>query len=199
MNIYSQFKTPWDIQVFLNSLKYRSKGEARSPVFVFKEKKAHCFDGAIFAAAALEKQGYKPLIIDLEAKEDDDHILAVFKKDEFWGAVAKSNTTVLRYREPVYKTIRELIMSYFDVYFSVTGYKSLRKYSRPINLNRFNKFNWRTTESSLDFIEKYLFEVKHHDIITKKMEKNLSTTDPDLIKAGFLTSDPEGLFIPKQK
>ena len=97
-------------------------------------RKVDCFSGTLFAAASLWHHGKRPLVVELVTNEDDGHILAVFKQKSYWGAIAKSNFTTLKFREPVYKTVRELVMSYFDFYFDIYGKKTLRKYSAPINL-----------------------------------------------------------------
>ncbi len=128
---------PDKIQAFLDSIDYNPNYECRSPRWVMKKRSAHCFEGALFAAAALQFIGYKPLIIDMRAVNDDDHVIAVFKVNGFWGAVAKSNFTSLRFREPVYRSVRELIMSYFDFFFNTEGFKSLRSYSRPFDITYF--------------------------------------------------------------
>ena len=105
---------PDKIQGFLDTIDYNPDYECRSPRWVIRKRSAHCFEGALFAAAALNFIGYKPLLVDMKAFNDDDHVIAVFKVDGFWGSVAISNFTTLRYREPVYRSLRELIMSYFD-------------------------------------------------------------------------------------
>jgi len=115
-----------------------------------------------------------------------------------WGAIAKSNTTLLRSREPVYRSVRELVMSYFDLYFNTDGYKSLHSYSAPVNLQRFDAILWRTTKNPLDQIESYLNRTRHYPVITKQMEKALSKAEPDIMKACFLTSDRKGLYRPKR-
>ncbi|TNF40384.1 MAG: hypothetical protein EP313_04590, partial [Bacteroidetes bacterium] len=140
------------IQEFLDSIPYNTTKRTLSPLLVMKERMAHCMDGGLFAAAALRRLGYPPLIVDLTAENDDDHIIAVFREGGCWGAVAKSNTTVLRFREPVYRTLRELAMSYFDMYYNLNGQKSLRSYSRTIDLSRFDDRNWETTEEDLEYI-----------------------------------------------
>jgi hypothetical protein len=192
-----RFKNPAEIQQFLDKLKYRYEGGARSPRIIEKTKTANCFDGAIYAAAALETLGYTPLIVDLEAIDDDDHVIAVYHSHG-WGAIAKSNTTMLRAREPVYRTIRELVMTFFDVYFNTAGYKSLRRYSAPVNLKRFDSISWRTTEEPLDPIEEHLYKIKHFPMISRPMERELSWTGKDIMRACFLTSDRKGLFKPKR-
>ncbi|MBM4176768.1 MAG: hypothetical protein FJ213_11455, partial [Ignavibacteria bacterium] len=195
--LFDKFKTPMDIQLFLSKLPYNPDYVTKSPKRVLKEKSANCFEGALFAAAALSSLGFPPLIVDLMAHNDDDHVIAVFKKNEHWGAVAKSNFTTLRFREPIYRTIRELIMSYFDFYFNTNGEKSLRSYSRPINLSRFDKYDWITTDEDLGFIGDYLFKVKHNKMLSPQMTRNLSKADKDVLRAGMLGSVKEGLFIPK--
>lgn len=178
-------------------MKYRIEGGARSPLVVEQTRLANCFDGAVYAAAALETLGYPPLIVDMVAKNDDDHVIAVYRSGG-WGAVAKSNTTLLRWREPVYRSVRELVMSYFDVYFNTDGHKSLRNYSAPINLSRFDAISWRTTKEPLDQIESLLYRVRHYSLITEQMEMALAKTDPDVMRACFLTSNKNGLYRPKR-
>lgn len=193
------FKSPIDIQHFLNNIDYNPEYITRSPKEILKHKKANCFEGALFAAASLRFLGYKPLIVDLMAENDDDHVIAIFKQDKFYGAIAKSNTTLLRFREPVYKTLRELVLSYFEFYFNTLGEKSLRSYSNPVDLTMFDKYNWMTTEKDLEFISDYLFKVYHHPIITKKLIRKLNIADQEVVDLCFSSSIPEGLFIPKKK
>jgi hypothetical protein len=160
-----------------------------SPRKVLENKKAHCVEGAIFAYAVLEFNGYKPKLIDLRSTSkpyDYDHVVCVYKMDGFWGAVSKTNHGVLRYREPIYKTIRELVMSYFHEYFLDTGFKTLREYSIPVDLNKFNKINWRTTDKDISEITEYLDEVKHYKILNSNQIKNLRKADKIEIKMGEL-------------
>jgi hypothetical protein len=191
-----RFRNPGEIQKFLTSLKYRREGGARSPLVVEKTRLANCFDGAVYAAAALEKLGYPPLIVDLVAKDDDDHVIAVYYS-RGWGAIAKSNTTMLRSREPVYRSLRELVMSYFDGYFNTSGVKSLRSYSAPVDLRRFDSILWRTTEVPLDVVEDWLYHIRHYPLITPQMERTMVKAEPDVMQACFLFSDPKGLYRPK--
>ena len=115
---------------------------------------------------------------------DYDHVVAVFKQDGFFGAISKTNHAVLRYREPVYKTIRELVMSYFHEYFLNTGKKTLREYSELLDLNKFNKLNWRTSDKNLFEIPEYLDTIKHHKILSPKQIKNLRKADKIEIEMG---------------
>jgi hypothetical protein len=187
---------PDKIQSFLDSIDYNPSYECRSPRWVIRKRSAHCFEGALFAAAALEIIGYKPLLVDLKAYNDDDHVIAVFKSDGHWGAVAKSNFTTLRYREPVYRTLRELIMSYFDFYFNLLGNKSLRAYSLPLDLSIFNSRNWTTTDDDLEYIGDRLEKTRHYPVVNKKMIKNLKKASDTMLKAGMLGSNKAGLFVP---
>ena len=196
---FKQFKTPFDIQLYLNSVKYNPDYITYSPRMVMHRQMANCFEGALFAAAVLRMLGHKPLIVDFMAYNDDDHVIAVFKQNNLYGAVAKSNTTTLRFREPVYRSIRELVMSYFDFYINTLGDKSLRSYSNPVNLSMFDKFNWMTTDDDLEFIGDYLFTIKHNEILGAKSIKSLSPADKDVLEICFIGSDPNGLFKPKKK
>jgi hypothetical protein len=191
-------KEPDDIQGFLDKIEYNPDYECRSPGWVIKKRSAHCFEGALFAAAALEFIGYKPLIIDMKSFNDDDHVIAVYKYNGHWGSVAKSNFTTLRSREPVYRSLRELVMSYFDFYFNTDGDKSLRSYSLPLDLSIYNSRNWRTTDEDLEFIGDKLESMKHFPVINEAMIKNLKRASDTMLKAGMLGSKPEGLFKPKK-
>jgi len=188
---------PDKIQGFLDSIEYNPVYECRSPRWVIRKKSAHCFEGALFAAAALEFNGYKPLIVDLKAYNDDDHVIAVFKADGYWGAVAKSNFTTLRFREPVYRNLRELVMSYFDFYFNTDGDKSLRSYSLPLNLTVYNDHHWSTTDDDLEYIGDKLESMRHFPVVNTKMIRNLKKASEIMLKAGMLGSKAEGLFKPK--
>ena len=166
------------------------------PRWVIKKKSAHCFEGALFAAAVLDYIGYKPLIVDMRAYNDDDHVIAVFREDGFWGAVAKSNFTSLRFREPVYRSLRELIMSYFDFFFNINGYKSLRSYSLPFDLTAFNHRNWATSDEDLEYIGDKIESLHHYPVVTGKMIKKLNIASESMIRAGLLGSNADGLFKP---
>jgi hypothetical protein len=170
-------KTPVGIQRFLDDLPYNLSFTARSPRKVLQDRIASCLEGGIFGAAALRILGFPPLIFDLEAEQDTDHVIAIFNVRGHWGAVAKSNFTGCRYREPVYRTLRELAMSYFNIYFNLRAERTLRRYSRPVNLARFDRLNWMTTEKPIWFIAEYLCEIPHISLLTPAMEKNLTRVD----------------------
>jgi hypothetical protein len=179
-------KTPHGIQRFLDDMPYHLADTSWSPRRVLRENTAHCFEGAMFAAAALRANGYPPLVLDLEAEKDTDHVIAIYRVKGHWGAVAKSNYTGCRYREPVYRSLRELALSYFDVYFNLRGERSLRTFSRPVNLARFDKLQWMTTDKPLWFIAEYLFDIHHHPLLAPGMAKKLHRLDDRSFRAGCL-------------
>jgi len=179
-------KTPLGIQRFLDELPYNLSYTACSPGKVLHDRTASCLEGGIFAAAALRVLGFPPLIFDLEAERDTDHVVAIFKVRGHWGAVAKSNFTGCRYREPVYRSLRELAMSYFNIYFNMRFERTLRRYSRPVNLARFDHRNWMTTEKPVWFIAEYLCEIPHIRLLTSSMEKNLTRVDPRSVRGEML-------------
>lgn len=196
LKILKKFRTPSKMQDFLNSLKinFEEKGDTcMSPRKVLRKGTAHCVEGAILGAAMLRVHGHKPLVIDLEANDDDwDHVIAVFKKNGHWGAMTKTNHAVLRYREPVYRNIRELAMSFFHEYFlNSNGKKTLRRYSLPVDLSRFDKHKWMISEDDLWFIPEHLAKVKHFDILSKSQIGSLRKADPVEIEAGKMVEEKE--------
>jgi hypothetical protein len=176
-------KTPAGVQGFLDELPYNLGYTARSPKRVLHQRTASCFEGAVFAAAALRILGFPPLIFDLEAEQDTDHVVAIFKVHGHWGAVAQSNFTGCRYREPVYRSLRELAMSYFNIYFNLRFERTLRRYSRPVNLARFDRLCWMTTDKPVWFIAEHLCEIPHIRLLTRAMEKNLTRLDSRSVRA----------------
>src|ERR1700679_1474421 len=159
-------KTPHGIQRALDDMPYHLADSAWSPRGVLKENTSHCYEGALFAAAALRVIGYPPLILDLEAEHDTDHVIAVYRIGGHWGALAKSNYTGCRYCEPVYRSLRELALSYFDVYFNLRGERTLRNFSRPVNMARFDPRGWMTSEDDLWYVAEYLFTIHHYRLLT---------------------------------
>ena len=179
-------KDPHGIQSFLDDMPYHLADTGWSPRRVLGENTSHCFEGAIFAAAALKVNGFPPLILDLEAEHDTDHVIAIYRRKGHWGAIAKSNYTGCRYREPVYRSLRELALSYFDVYFNLRRERTLRTYSRPVNLSRFDRQDWMTTGKDVFFIAEYLFDIHHDPLLTPWMVKNLHRLDGRSFRAGCL-------------
>ena len=165
-------KSPYGIQKYLDEMPYHLSDTGWSPRRVLKEETSHCFEGATLAAAALRANGYPALIFDLEAEHDTDHVVAIYKSNGHWGSIAKSNYTGCRYREPVYRTLRELAMSYFDTYFNLRRERTLRRFSVPVNLKRFDHLQWMTTDKELWFVAEYLFDVRHFPLSQKRKPAN---------------------------
>jgi hypothetical protein len=179
-------KTPYGIQRYLDDMPYHLEDTSWSPRVVLRENTAHCFEGAIFAAAALRANGFPPLIVDLEAEHDTDHVVAVYRVDGHWGVVAKSNYTGCRFREPVYRSLRELAMSYFNIYFNLRRERTLRTFSRPVNLARFDRQQWMTTEKPIWFIVNYLFTIHHYRLLRPGTAKKLHRVDERLYQSEIL-------------
>lgn len=190
IQIFKRLNHPKKIQDFLETLQinFETAGETcMSPRSVIETKKAHCMEGAMLAAAVLEFHGHRPWVLDLRSAEHDfDHVVAVFKQFGRLGAISKTNHAVLRYREPIYKTLRELALSYFHEYFDDQGRKTLREYSKLLDLRFFNYLDWRTSGKDLFFIPDYLDKIKHFRILTKRQTKNLRRADKIEIEAGKL-------------
>jgi hypothetical protein len=190
-------RTPHHIQSFLLELPYSAEERYRCPATVLRDHIAHCFDGALFAAAALRFLGHPPLIMDLLPNErDDDHLLALFKVRGHWGAVAKSNFSGLTYREPIHRNLRELALSYFEQFYNVRKEKTLRKYTVPLNLLRFDSINWMGNDEGLDDIGLRLDQIRKVQLVTPAMSRRLSPVDERSYKAGLLGANRGGLFRP---
>jgi hypothetical protein len=182
------FRDPAGIQRALDAMPYHLATTAWSPRRVLRERTAHCLEGAIFAAAALRVLGFPPLLLDLEAVQDSDHVVAVFRSRGHWGAIAKSNFAGLRYREPVYRTPRELAMSYFEDYMNLRGERTLRAFSRPVNLAAFDRRHsgWMTSGGEMWWIAEHLVRVPHTRLLTPAMIRGLSTVGRRSLSAGLV-------------
>ena len=186
-----RLSTPAKIQRFLDDeVDYNKEADGetcRSPRRVLRDRLAHCAEGAYFAAAALRIHGHPPLILDLAAVRDDDHVLAVYRAHGCWGAIAKSNYSGLRFREPVYRTLRELVMSYYAHYYNLRGELTLRAFStRPVNLTRFDKHNWMTSEEDLFYISDHLCVIAHTDLLPHEISRSRRHLDRRLFEAGLV-------------
>jgi len=178
---------PWRIQKFLDGLDYDVAGAGcRSPRRILAERRVQCMDAALFAAAALRVQGHPPLLLDLEAIYDDDHVLALFRQNGNWGAIARSNYSGLRFREAIHPTIRSLVLSYFESYFNLRRQKTLRRYSRPVDLSRFDRIGWMTSEEDLWDIPEYLAGIPHRRLLSTRQERGLSPVDRRMFEAGLV-------------
>lgn len=199
--IFTSLDSPVKIQAYLDTTRYSAEEANRCPVRVLNDQQAHCLDGGLFAAAALRRLGDPPVIVDLlpEPGLDDDHVLAIFRRAGRWGAVAKSNFVGLRYREPVYRSLRELVMSYFEQFYNSEGVKTLRSYTRPVDLTRFDHLNWMGSDAGVDAIEKFLKGLATRPLLTPEMAAALAPVDPLSYQAGMLATDPAGLYRPVAK
>lgn len=177
--------TPAKIQKFVDALTYQYADTAGSPQRVLRERKGHCLEGALLAAAALRVNGHPPLLIDLEAVHDDDHVLAVYRQGKLWGSIAKSNFAGLRFRAPVYRTLRELALSYFDHYYNLRGERTLRAYSVPVNLARLDKLHWMTSEDEVWSVAEALIAARHYPLFPHKVAQTLPRLDRRSFEAGM--------------
>ncbi|HVW71718.1 MAG TPA: hypothetical protein VHB93_01040 [Candidatus Paceibacterota bacterium] len=187
--------TPAKIQDFLDRIpmNHEKQGEThRSVHAALAAKKAHCIEGALIAAAALMLQGEEPLVMDLTAhRPDDDHVVTLYKKNGYWGAISKTNHATIRFRDPVYKTLRELALSYFHEWFmNVDGKKTLKSFSKPLNLKKFGT-DWITSESDLWYLDKALNALPHFPLVPKDNAKYLRTADRMELMAGRHVEWPE--------
>ena len=199
-HLLARLSTPNKIQLFLDELAYSSEVVYRCPLRVLRQRTCQCFDGALFSAAMLRHLGYPALILNLLPNDrDDDHILALFKHSEHWGAVGKSNFVGLRFREPIYRTLRELVLSYFEQYYNVAGEKTLRGYTLPLNLKTFDKFHWMTRDEPLEQIAQRLDEIRRVSILTRPMLARLSLVDKRSRHAGLLGANKAGLYQPPRR
>lgn len=181
--------TPYKIQHFLELLPYHDANTAWSPRMVLREGAAHCLEGAIFAAAALRVNGFEPLLWDLEAEQDVDHVLAVYQVRKHWGAIGISAFVGLRFREPIYRDLRELALSYFDDYFNYRGDRTLRAFaSRPLHLRRFDQRRWMTTDQPLWFVAEALVHLPHTKLLKPWMIKPLNRVHHHRFKSGPIQS-----------
>jgi hypothetical protein len=187
-----KLKTPAGIQRFLDAMPYHLATTSWSPRRVLREGTAHCLEGAILAAAALRVLGYQPLILDLEADQDVDHVLAIYKAHGHWGSIASSNFVGCRDRAPVHRTLRELVLSYFHIYFNMRGERTLRRYSRPVNLARFDHLEWMTSEKDIWFVAEYLCEIPHLSLLKPATAKHLYRADRRTMKGEMVGHRKKG-------
>jgi len=199
LQLLDSLDSPIKIQAFLDSIPYSAEDRNRCPLNVLNDRQAHCLDGALFAAAALSRLGDPPLLVDMfpDPGMDDDHVLAVFRRHGHLGAIAKSNFVGLRYREPVYRSLRELVMSYFDDYFNLNGVKSLRYYTRPLRLSAFDRLDWLVNDAGANTIERRLLELRRISLLSPEAADNLAPVDALSYKAGMLNVNYAGLYKPK--
>jgi len=178
-------KTPARIQKFIDGLEYQYADTAWSPRRVLRERKGHCLEGALVAAAALRVNGHRPLVMDLESVHDDDHVVALFRERGLWGGIAKSNFAGLRFRPPVYRTLRELALSYFAHYYNLRGEYTLRAYSQAVDLSRLDDCHWMTAEEDVWCVAEALIAARHYALAPDKVTRALPRLDRRSFAAGM--------------
>jgi hypothetical protein len=189
-------RTPWAIQILLDAIPYSTDPIYRCPRRVLEDRRAHCVDGALFAAAALRRLGHRPWVSWIHAVNDDGHMVALFREGKWWGAVAKSNVVGLRYREPVYASLRELMMSYFSDYWNTVGERTMRGYTRAVDLTRYDRANWMIEDAVLPrILDVDLDHVPLVPVVPRGAK--LSPMDERSVRAGLLGADEAGLFKPE--
>lgn len=185
-------RTPAAVQNLLNTLRMRTPGTepiVRSPEAALTAGEASCMEGALIAVAALYAQATPVWLLDLKVDtraNDVDHVVALFKQDGLYGAISKTNHGVLRYREPVYKTVREIVMSYFHEYFIEDGTKTLRSFSKPYDVVQKHGTTWMHSSEDLYEIAYTLDHSPHTNIAPAAVFKKLRKADPIEIQAGSL-------------
>jgi hypothetical protein len=175
--------TPDKIQQFLDSIRYHEDADYHCPLTTMRTGRGCCFEGALLAAAAFTRLGHKPLVVTLIADDDDDHVLALYKKLGRWGAVAKSLYPGLRSRQPVYRTLRELVMSYFEFYFNPKAKRTLRECSLPVDLTRFNPENWMEKDETMAHVSDALDATRHMTLIPASRAGKLPKVDKWLFRS----------------
>lgn len=192
--VFRRLSTPERIQRYLDDLAYRAEDAAVCPRQVLVERRAHCFDGALFGAAALRRLGHPPALVDLRAVRDDDHVLAVYRVGGCWGAVAKSNFVGLRYREPIHRTLRELVLSYFEQYFNLDGEKTLREFSPPLALRQFDRLAWEFRDDAIPGIGERLDALRHRPVLTAAQARRLAPVDARSMQGGMVGTVAAGVY-----
>ena len=178
-------KTPVRIQKFLDALTYQYADTAWSPQRALRERKGHCLEGALLAAAALRINGHPPLLMDLEAVHDDDHVIALYRERGLWGGIAKSNFSGLRFRAPIYRTLRELALSYFENYYNLRGERSFRNFSGAVDLARLDGQHWMTSEEDVWCVAELLIAARHYPLFSEKVARALPRLDRRSFEAGM--------------
>ena len=198
--LFRSLDSPARVQAFLDSIPYSAEPRYRCPLNVMRDRKAHCYDGALLAITALRRLGRRPMLVDMLAWRDDDHMLAVYRENGYFGAVAKSNFVGLRYREPIYRSLRELVISYFESFYNMEGFKSLRAYTRPLDLARLDHLDWMRRDAAMDVIAKRLEHRATTRVVDQRMVARLAPIDRRTFRAGMLGAVRAGIyFAPKPR
>lgn len=202
---FRRLDSPAAIQSYLEDLPYVGEARDRCPLDVMRDRQCHCLDGGLFAALALRRIGYPGLLIDLVPARDrkgvnldDDHVLAVYRRRGGWGAVAKSNFPWLRFREPVYRSLRELAMSYFEVYFNIAGLKVLHGYTRPLHISRYDHLDYAWSEAGAGRLYSTLYSRKPVPLLTSQAAGELQMVDRRAYESGTFGVNWEWVYRPQK-
>jgi hypothetical protein len=193
LRLLKRLGTPAAVQDYLDALPYRCEDGHLSARAALRDGRAHCFDGSLVAAAALRRAGLTPFLVDLCAVRDDDHMICAYQYRGRWGAVAKSNFPGLRLREPIFRTVRELVLSYFEFYFNMRGEKSLRSYSRPLRLPDPRACDWECDDAIGDHLVERLTALTHYQIVEERHERRLRRVDKRLFESQLVGVNLKGV------
>jgi hypothetical protein len=193
---FTGLDSPFAIQQYLDEMPYIAEERDRSPLNVMLDNQSHCLDGGFFAALALWRIGFQPLLIDLlpDPGADDDHVLALYQIEGRWGAVAKSNYVNLGFREPVYKSLRELAMTYFEHYCSIYKTKTLRGYTRPLDASRYTRLDWAWDEAGANQLYRIFYRRKPVPLVSPSMAARLNPLTERAYAAETLYTDLDWSF-----
>jgi hypothetical protein len=194
--IFTGLTTPALIQEYLDSIPYRIEDDNYCALSVFRDGKAHCFDGSLFAAIALRQIGYRPAIVQTIPQDDDDHMLTIYKRNNRFGALAKSNFVGIRAREPVYASLRELIMSYFNDFYNLDKLFSLRGYTLPIRLEQYDQHLWATRDEGAQVLVQRLHTIRKIRLLSPEMIADLAPINSISYQAGMTITNLDGAFKP---
>jgi hypothetical protein len=194
-SILKRLSTPRVIQDYLNAIPINHEIGGQTILSVrevLRQRRAHCIEGAFFAACALWAHGEPPLVMHLDCDLSDfPHVIALFRRGGHWGAISKTNGAPLRYRDPIYRNLRELVMSYFHEYSNKRGYKTLRSYSGPFDMRRIASENWITSEKSCWAAHERLADFRHYPLVSARQIRMLSRRDPFERRAAKLVQYPK--------
>lgn len=199
LHTLATLRTPLDVQAYLDDTPYSTQPIYRCPARVMQDRRAHCFDGATLAVAALKHHGVRAALLDLRAVRDDDHVLAVYRQDGLWGCVAKSNFVGLRSRQPVHRSLRELVMTYFEPYYNMDGERVLRSFSPPLDPDRLGLGDWRTQDRYMKNLAAHLDRAAHTPLLTSGAIRRLPLVDERTYKANMLGTNLKGVYWPGGK
>jgi hypothetical protein len=193
LGVLAKLRSPAAVQDYLDRLPYRCEDGHLSARAALRDGRAHCFDGSLLAAAALRRIGFTPFLVDLCAVRDDDHMICAYQHRGRWGSVAKSNFPGLRLREPIFRNVRELVLSYFEFYFNMEGEKSLRSFSRPLRLPDPQRLDWECDDSVGDILVDRLSAIQHHEIVEQGRERMLRRVDRRLFESQMVGVNLKGV------